>query len=137
MEPVLQSLLSGLPVLLLHLIATVLLLGVGLWIYEKLTPYHELELIRAGNLAASITFAGAILGIAIPLAFAMSASLGLLDLLVWGTLTVILQALVYLTVDFMLKDMRSRIEADEIGPAIVMMAVKLAVGAIIAAAVGG
>lgn len=137
MEPVLLSLWSGLPVLLLHVVATLLLLGIGLWFYEKVTPYKELDLIRAGNLAASITFAGAILGIAIPLAFAMNASLGLLDLLVWGTVTVILQAVAYLATDFVMKDMRSRIEANEVAPAVVMMAVKLAVGAIIAAAVAG
>ncbi len=137
MEPVLLSLWSGLPVLLLHVVATLLLLGIGIWVYEKVTPYKELELIRSGNLAASITFAGAILGIAIPLAFAMNASLGLLDLLVWGTVTVILQAIAYLATDFVMQDMRTRIEANEVAPAIVMMAVKLAVGAIIAAAVAG
>lgn len=137
MEPVLISLWSGLPVLLLHVVTTLLLLGIGLWVYEKLTPYRELQLIRAGNLAASITFAGAVLGIAIPLSFAMSASLGLLDLLVWGTVTIIVQGLAYLVTDFVMKDMRSRIEANEVPPAIVMMAIKLAVGAIIAAAVSG
>ena len=98
---------------------------------------ETLDLIRSGNLAASITFAGAILGIAIPLAFAMSASLGLLDLLVWGTVTVVLQAIAYLVTDFVMKDIRTRIEANEVAPAIVMMAVKLAVGAVVAAAVAG
>ncbi|WP_425407534.1 DUF350 domain-containing protein [Hwanghaeella sp.] len=137
MEPVLLSLWSGLPVLLLHIVATLLLLGIGLWFYEKVTPYKELALIRAGNLAASITFAGAILGISIPLAFAMNASLGLLDLLVWGTVTIILQAVAYLIVDFVMKDMQTRIEANEVAPAIVMMAAKLAVGAVVAAAVAG
>jgi len=137
MEPVLLSLWSGLPVLLLHVVTTLLLLGIGIWVYEKVTPYRELDLIRSGNLAASITFAGAILGIAIPLAFAMSASLGLLDLLVWGTVTVVLQAIAYLVTDFVMKDIRARIEANEVAPAIVMMAVKLAVAAVVAAAVAG
>ncbi len=137
MDPVLLSLWSGLPILLLHVVTTLLLLGIGLWVYEKVTPYRELDLIRSGNLAASITFAGAILGIAIPLAFAMNASLGLLDLLVWGIVTIILQSIAYVVTDFVMKDMRNRIEANEIAPAVVMMAAKLAVGAIIAAAVAG
>lgn len=137
MEPVLLSLLSGLPVLLLHIVATLLLLGAGVWIYEKVTPYREIELIRAGNVTAAVTFAGAILGIAIPLAFAMNASLGLLDLLVWGTVTVILQALAYLACDLMLKDLRKHVETNTLAAGVVIMAVKLAVGAVIAAAVAG
>ncbi len=137
MDPVLLSLWSGLPILLLHVVTTLLLLGIGLWVYEKVTPYRELDLIRSGNLAASITFAGAILGIAIPLAFAMNASLGLLDLVGWGIVTIILQSIAYVVTDFVMKDMRNRIEANEIAPAVVMMAAKLAVGAIIAAAVAG
>lgn len=137
MEPVLLSLWSGLPILLLHVVTTLLLLGIGVWVYEKVTPFREIELIRVGNLTAAVTFAGAILGIAIPLAFAMNASLGLLDLLVWGVLTVILQALAYLACDFMLKDMRARVENNELAAGVVIMAIKLAVGGIIAAAVAG
>ena len=137
MEPILLSLWSGLPVLLLHVVTTLLLLGIGLWIYEKVTPFKELDLIRVGNVTASVTFAGATLGIAIPLAFAMNASLGLLDLIVWGAVTVALQAIAYLICDFVLKDMQARVENNELAAGVVIMAVKLAVGAIIAEAVAG
>ncbi len=137
MEAVLQSLWSGLPVLFLHTITTFLLLGAGVWIYEKVTPYRELELIRQGNLAASITFAGAILGMAIPLAFAMSASVGLLDLAVWGPVTVILQIVAFFFLDMTLKDVSSKIEANDLPSAVIMLAVKLAVGTVTAAAVSG
>jgi len=137
MEAVLQSLWSGLPVLFLHTITTFLLLAAGVWLYEKVTPYRELELIRQGNLAASVTFAGAILGMAIPLAFAMNASVSLLDLAVWGIVTVVLQIVAFFVLDMTLKDVRSKIEANDLPSAVIMMAVKLAVGAVTAAAVSG
>ena len=137
MEAVLQSLWSGLPVLFLHTITTFLLLAAGVWVYEKVTPYRELELIRQGNLAASITFAGAILGMAVPLAFAMNASVGLLDLAVWGLVTVILQIVAFFFLDMTLKNVRTKIEANDLPSAMIMMAVKLAVGAVTAAAVSG
>ena len=53
MEPVLQSFLTGFPILLLHFSVTLAMLGLGVWIYMLITPYHELDLIRAGNEAAA------------------------------------------------------------------------------------
>lgn len=137
MEAVLQTVIAGLPVLLLHLAVTLAILVVGVYLYEKVTPYKELTLIRSGNIAASITLSGAILGIAAPLAAAMAASINLYDILVWGVLTVVLQIAVYLISDFILKDIAARIEADERAPALVVAAAKLSFGLILAAAVSG
>ncbi|MDJ0610413.1 MAG: DUF350 domain-containing protein [Kiloniellales bacterium] len=137
MEAVIQSLMSGFPVLILHLAATTAIVIVGVAIYVAITPYHEFTLIRSGNLAAAISLSGAIVGIAVPLAFCMAASVSVLDILVWGTVTLVLQLIAYKATDLLLRDLPERIEKDEIGPALVLVSIKLGVAAVNAAAVSG
>lgn len=137
MEAILQTVISGLPILVMHVAATLLILLLGVFLYEKVTPFKELDLIKQGNVAASITLAGALLGIAAPLASAMASSINLADIVIWGVVTVLLQILVYLAADFILKDLKTRIEKDERAAAIALAAWKISVGLIIAAAVSG
>jgi putative membrane protein len=137
MDGILHSFLSGTPVLLLHFTVTVLILIVGVSAYAWITPYRELQLIRDGNQAAAISLSGAILGIGLPLAFCMAASVSVPDILIWGTLTVVIQLVAYKVTDIILRDLPKRIVAGEMGPAGVLVAVKLSVAAINAAAVSG
>lgn len=137
MEAILESLGSGLPYLILHFLVTMAILIVGVVIYEWITPYPELKLVREGNTAAAIALAGAVLSLAIPLAFSLSVSVSVLDILAWGVVTLIIMLIVYRLIDFLLKDLPARIENGEIGAAILLSAVKLAVAAITAAAVSG
>lgn len=137
MEAMMASLGSGLPVLILHFAVTLSILIGGVVIYEWITPYPELKLVREGNNAAAIALSGAILSLAIPLAFSMAVSVSVLDILVWGGVTVVILLVVYRLIDFLLKDLPSRIENGEIGAAILLSSVKLAVAAITAAAVSG
>ena len=137
MDAVLQSFMSGFPVLMLHSSVTLAILAVGVTVYVWITPYREFQLIRDGNLGAAISLSGATLGIGIPLAFAMSASVNVLDIVVWGGVTVILQLLAFKITDLLLRDLPMRIEAGEVGPALVLVAIKLAVAAVNAAAVSG
>ena len=137
MEAMMASLGSGFPVLILHFGATLSILISGVVIYEWITPYPELKLVREGNNAAAIALSGAILSLAIPLAFSMAVSVSVLDILVWGGVTIFILLIVYRFIDFLLKDLPVRIENVEIGAAILLSAVKLAVAAITAAAVSG
>ena len=137
MDAVLQSFISGFPVFMLHSSVTLAILALGVTAYVWITPYREFTLIRDGNLAAAISLAGATVGIGVPLAFAMAASVNVLDIVVWGGVTVILQLLAFKITDLLLRDLPKRIEAGEIGPALVLVAIKLAVAAINAAAVSG
>lgn len=137
MQAVIDSLLSGLPYLLLHLAVTLAMLAVGAWLYEKITPIREVDLIKAGNVAAAVSYSGALLGMAIPLAFCMTASISVLDIVVWGVVALALQLAVVRLVEAILGGLWHRIEANQIGPAILVAAVKLSVAAINAAAVSG
>lgn len=137
MEEALLALWQGLPVFLVHSGISLLILAVGAFIYTKMTRHDELELIRAGNVAASLSFGGALIGLALPLAFSLAASVSLWDLLVWGVIALVLQIIAFRFADMILKDVSSRIEAGEISTAVLLVSVKLATAAINAAAIGG
>ena len=62
--PVIQSLLAGLPILLLHLASASLVWLGALALYLWITPHDEFALIRAGNEAAAISLGGAAIGLA-------------------------------------------------------------------------
>lgn len=137
MEAVFQSFMAGAPILLLHFVLTLLLLVIGVLIYMKITPYHELDLIRDGNTAAAISLAGVLLGLAIPLAFAMAESVNTIDLLIFGVVAIVLQLIGYRVADWVIRDLPARITDGEISAAIWLASVKLSIAAINAAAVGG
>jgi putative membrane protein len=137
MEAVLLSFVAGFPVLLLHFSVTLAMLALGVTIYHMITPYHELDLIRGGNNAAAISLSGAIVGLALPLAICMARSVNVWDIIVWGVVTLMIQLLAYRLGDVILKGLPARIKAGEIGAAILLVAIKLAVSMINAAAVAG
>ncbi len=137
MEPVLQSLIAGFPVFIVHFLVAIAILATGIIIYQRITPYHEIELIRDGNVAAAISFSGAVLGLGIPIAFSLAASINVLDILVWGLVALAIQLACYRIADWVLRDLPERIVNGEIGPALWLVSLKLSVAAINAAAVGG
>lgn len=137
MEAVLQSFLAGFPVLMLHSSVTLAMLVVGVLVYTALTPHKDFALVRQGNTAAAISLSGAIVGLALPLAASMAASVSVYDIIIWGVVTLVLQILAFRITDLLLRDLPRRIEAGEIGPALLLVAIKLAVAAINAAAVSG
>lgn len=137
MTAVLDSLLAGFPFLIAHFAATLGMLAIGVLIYMRITPHDELVLIRSGNNAAALSFAGAVLGLAVPLAFCLAASVSLFDILIWGAVTLIIQILAFKLTDVTVRNLSERIEKGEMGPAILLVSVKLSVAAVNAAAVSG
>ncbi len=137
MEAVIQGFVAGFPILMLHSSVTIALLGVGVLIYLKVTPYDDIALIKDGNIAASVSLAGAVLGLGLPLAFSMAASVSVWEVLIWGPVTLILQLIAYRLTDAILRDLPRRIVDGEVAPAIFLVSIKLAVAAINAAAVTG
>ena len=135
MDAVIQSFLVGFPVLILHSSVTLAMLAMGVFFYIKITPYDEIDLVRAGNSAAAVSLAGAIIGLAIPLAFSMASSVTIWEILIWGPVTLFLQLIALRLTDLMLKDLPKRITDGEMGAAVFLISIKLAVAAINAAAV--
>ncbi len=93
--PELQAFATGFPILMLHLAVTFGLLAAGAAVYALLTPWREIALIRQGNPAAAVAFAGVLVGLAIPLAVSLSVSTSIRDIAIWGVATVVLQLLAF------------------------------------------
>lgn len=102
-------------------------------IYVLLTPWKELALVKDGNSAAGLALAGAIAGLAIPIASCLASSVTLVDLIIWGIVSLLIQLLVYRLVDVLLTDIPKRIEKEEAGAAVVLIAAKLSSALILAA----
>ena len=135
MDAVITSLYNGLPIFMLHGGTAILMLIVGAYIYSKITPWNELDLIMQGNTAAAVSFSGAILGIAIPLAAALSSSISIWEIVVWGSVAIILQITVFLILDLVLPNLSEQIKANKIAAGIFIASNKIALALMNAAAV--
>lgn len=134
---ILDALLAGLPVLLPQFLATVVLLAVGVTIFGLITPYHERELIRRGNAAAGIGFAGSVIGIAIPLAATLASSTALVDVILWGIVSVVLQLLTFGFAMLFMRDLRAMIEAGNVAAASALCGIQVGVALLNAGAMAG
>ncbi len=137
MDGAIQSFFSGIPFLLTHFGVTIVMLVVGAFIYIKITSHDEMALIRDGNNAAAVSLSGAILGLAIPLAFCMANSVNVYDIVIWGLVTLVIQLVTFWIIDLWLRDLSRKIEDGQVGTAILLASVKLAVASINAAAISG
>jgi putative membrane protein len=127
------SSLSGLPAFLAYFALAVFLVLIFLRIYTWITPQDELTLIRANNAAAALTFGGALIGFALPLASAITHSMSLLDCAVWGMVALTMQVLNFVILRFALKQLPQRIAKGELATGIVVAATAIAVGMLNAA----
>jgi putative membrane protein len=120
-----------------HAGLTLAMLIGGATIYAFLTPHREIALIREGNSAAALSFAGVLVGLAIPLSVSLSSSVSPLEIGLWGVATIFVQLLAFRGIDFLLHGLPQRIQEGEISAAILLVGAKLSVALILAAAVAG
>lgn len=132
-----QAFATGFPTTVAHLAVTLALLAAGAIIYALLTPWKEIALIREGNAAAAVAFAGVLVGLAVPLAVSLSVSTSVRDIVIWGVATVVLQLLAFRIVDLLLTGLPQRIREGEIAAAVLLVGAKLATALILAAALTG
>lgn len=129
----LASSLSGIISFLGYLGTAVFLTVLFLVIYGRVTPYREMRLIAGGNLAASFSYGGALLGFAIPLASAISHSVGLADMAIWGGIALVIQVLTFLVVRVFLPGIVSDIPDGKLAHGVFLGIVSIAAGIINAA----
>ena len=132
-----SALITGLPFLISHLFITLCLLFIGITSYIFLTPIKEFKLIKDGNISASISFSGALLGIGIPLASSLSVSNSILEIIIWGVTAIVLQLLCFKVTDTFLKDLSKRIEDNQLATSILLFSIKISVSLINSAAIIG
>ena len=134
---ILESVKNGFPFLISHFVISVCIFLIGLWFYTIVTPMNELDLIRKGNIAASISFFGACIGISLPLSSCLASSINVIDIIVWGSIAVILQLICFKVVDLFLTDLSKRIIDGEVGVSIALASFKISIAMLNAAALSG
>ncbi|MBX3234937.1 MAG: DUF350 domain-containing protein [Nitrospiraceae bacterium] len=107
---ILSETLATVPNFLLHLVASFLLLSAFAWAYTHWTPYREIALIRAGNVAAACSLGGALLGFILALATVSAHTSNVLELTLWGLIAGLVQAAVYALVRLFIPDLSKGIE---------------------------
>ena len=118
---------------LIYLLLSFALLTAFAWLYDKVTPYDEMQLIRDGNTAAAIAYSGAIVGLALPLGSAIAHSVNPVDMVIWGVFSLAVQVLVYFLVRRLLPQLNDNIPQDKPGPAVLLAGISLAAGILNAA----
>ena len=134
---VIEGLLNGLPFLLSHFFISILLLVFGTVVYIFITPMKEIKLIRDGNIAASLSFSGALIGIALPLSSSLKASNSISEIMIWGLTAILIQIFCFKIVDILIKDLPQRIERGEISSSILLFSIKVGVALLNSAAIAG
>ena len=70
----------------------VVLVVIFLYLYALVTPYDDYQLIfENNNIAASLGFSGAIIGVSIPLYSALVNSISYIDFAIWGAVAILIQ----------------------------------------------
>jgi putative membrane protein len=136
-SPELDAWASGFPVMLLHAGVTLAIFAAAAALYALFTPQREIQLVREGNPAAAISFGGVLMGLALPLAFALAASTSLLEIALWGVSSAIVQLFLFWLVDLVFHGLPRRVREGDLGAAALLAAARLATAALLAAAVAG
>jgi putative membrane protein len=133
-SPEIQAFAAGFPVFLLHTAVTMAVLVAASALYILLTPHKEITLIREGNAAAAVSLAGVLVGLAIPLAASLKASTNVIEITLWGVVTMVMQLLIFRLVDLILRGLPKRIQEGELSAAALLVGAKIATALVIAAA---
>ncbi len=137
MTDILAGLATGLPLLFIHFIVTVLLLLIGIGLHMLLTPIKERELIAAGNSAAAVTLAAATVGLALPLAATLATAQGVVDVIIWGGVGTLVQVAIFGVARFITPGLPGRIEQGDMAAAITLAGWQVSIGLLNAAALAG
>jgi putative membrane protein len=89
---------AGFDDFLVYLGVSLAYLALFVALYIRVTPYREMQLIREGNMAASFSLSGAILGFIVPLASAIQHSVSLVDMAIWGLIAMAVQIAAFVVV---------------------------------------
>lgn len=116
-----------------YILGAAVLFALFQFIYTRITPHKEFELIRAGNTSAAVALGGAIVGFAIPASNVIAYSINVLDFIVWAVIAAVVQLLAFLLTSLVLKGTSERIKKGELAAGIYVAAVAISVGMLNAA----
>ncbi|AOK56813.1 hypothetical protein WT67_03095 [Burkholderia stagnalis] len=116
-----------------HLLSAFVLLLAFAAVYLKVTPFDELALIRDGNVAAMLSFGGALVGFCLTLASSIAHNSTLGAVVMWAVGAMLVQVLTYAGLTRMMPGMNHAIEDRNAAMGGLMGTASLVVGIINAA----
>jgi len=125
--------LTGLPLFAAYFGLALLLLGAFVFIYVRVTPYQEIKLIRAGNVAAAASLGGAIIGFVLPVTSSIENSVSLVDMLLWSVVSLLVQLIGFVVVRALIPDLSKKVEQGQLASGVLLGAVAIALGLLNAA----
>jgi len=127
------DLLKNVPEFMLYLAIGFVLLAAFFLVYLWITPHDELRLIRAGNSAAALSLAGAVVGFMLPLAIVLSRHANTRAIILWGVVALIIQVVAFFIARAMVPGLPKAIEDGKISVGAFSGLVALAIGILNAA----
>ena len=119
---------SNLPAFASFFVTAIILMLAFLAIYVRITPYSELELIRAGNEAAAISLGGAVIGFALPIAVSVAVSHNLYAMIGWGVVASVVQLLAFIAARLALPRLNESIPQGKLASGIFLASLAIGVG---------
>lgn len=131
--------LANLPNYVLFFGAGLLVWGVGLFLYERITPIREFHEIRNGNIAVAINFLAVAIALALPIQSVGHSTMKAGELVLWGGIGIVCQVVLHLIIRTFWKTTYGRLTArgDDkpcIASALMLSSFSLVVGMLNAAA---
>lgn len=124
---------AGLDNFLVYLSVSIAYLAVFVTLYLRVTPYREIQLIRDGNMAASFSLSGSILGFVIPLSSSIQHSVSLVDMAIWGLIAMLVQIAAFVVAKLLIPSITDDIPANKTSAGFFLGSLSLGVGLLNAA----
>jgi len=106
------------------------MLGVFTAIYTTVTRYNEFALLRAGNIAALLSFGGALVGFSLTVCVSIAVHASFVMFVVWAFAAMAVQILVYVVVSYGIRGMNEAIEENNIAMGGLLGAISLSAGVV-------
>lgn len=116
-----------------HFASALAFLFLFIAVYIRITPYKEIALIREGNTAAAASLSGAVLGYCVALASSVAHSIDLIDMLIWGSIALLVQLIAFFATRLMLPDLIKDVPENKLASGIFLGAISLGMGILNAA----
>lgn len=118
---------------LIYMVTALAMLGVFTLVYTAVTRYKEFELIREGNIAAVLSYGGALVGFSFTLCSSIAIHASYAMFLLWGLASMVVQLVVYVGVSQAVRGMNEAIEENNIAMGGLIGSISIAAGIVNAA----
>jgi putative membrane protein len=124
---------AGLPAFLAYFCVALIMVVGYLYLYTRITPLDEFELIRSNVPGAAISLGMSLVGFSLPVASAIAHAANIVDCIIWSLIALVIQLVVFFLARIPVPDLQKRIAAGELAPAIWLGLASVAAGVLSAA----